>query len=474
METAEEKAARETKELEQRKAAEEAQRVATENARKAEGERIANIYAAAERHAARVKDMNAVRDQAIKENWSTDRFNTEILSRFAEPSNPNPAGPPPVTGLRELVKPWQRRAVNMLRGKTLLALGNQDRGNAIMTQLETEIRSMSNVQRDAEDVEAAEMIRNSGLPVAQQYRLASSLTDAAGKYLVPTPLLAEIFILVEKWGVGRRYFRAVPMTADTLKLDSLVTEATASWTTQGSNITAGDLVFGQGTLSVAKLAGISSWTSELEESAAIAWLPIFIESLARAIKKKEDLAGFIGDGTATYGAFTGILAGSTKVVTMAQGKTSFAHATADDYKDLRDAVNIDFRDGAMFFLSPGEVSNLEGLKDLQGRYVYREPAAGLPAMLWGYPIADSVGINALTQASAAATRFAAFGNPKYMLMGMKRDINLIISREGILDNGTDVTFNALQADGAIVRCTERVGFKFILTTGISVLKSAAN
>lgn len=472
--TPEELEAKRKKEEEERLAAEKAQREAAEKARKEEGERIANIYATAEKHAGRVKDINTLRDQAIKDGWSAERFGTEVLGRYSEATNPVPAAAAPVTGLRDLTKPWQRRAVNMLRGKTFQALGNQERAQQLLSQVEKEVREMTDVQRNAEDVEAAEMIRTSGLTLYQQYRLASSLTDGAGKYLVPTPLLAEIFILVEKWGVARRYFRPVPMTADTLKLDSLVTEAVAYWATQGSNITASDLVFGQGTLSVAKLAGISSWTTELEESAAIAWLPIFVESLARAIKKKEDLAGFIGDGSATYGSFTGMLAASTNVVTMSQGKTAFSQADADDYKSLRDAVNIDFREGAMFFLSPGEVSNLEGLKDLQGRYVYREPAAGLPAMLWGYPIADSVGINALTQTSAAATRFAGFGNPKHILMGMKRELDLVISREGVLDSGGTISFNALQADGAIVRMTERVGFKQVLTLGISVLKTAAN
>jgi HK97 family phage major capsid protein len=127
----------------------------------------------------------------------------------------------------------------------------------------------------------------------------------------------------------------------------------------------------------------------------------------------------------------------------------------------------------MYFLSPASVSSLEGLKNLQGDYIYRPPAAGMPAMLWGYPICDNYGINAMTLTSAAGLKFAAFGNPKLMLMGLKRNPEILISREGILDTGSAVTFNALQADGAIIRVTERVGFKQVLTTGISVLKTAA-
>jgi HK97 family phage major capsid protein len=466
---AKEKADTERKAAEQ-KALDDARTAAATEAR----DRVDSICKTADQFRTDVKDMDTLKEEALKDNWPSERFYKEVLNRMSKPRPVAAPAAPSIMSIRDFVKPWQKRAVFLLHAKTEESNGRQDNARSWFKRFDEAVSSMTDGQRAAEEFEALEKITKSGLPDEQQYRLASSLTDGAGKYLVPTPLLAEIFILVEKWGVGRRYFRSVPMVADTLKLDTLVTEATAGWTTQGSNITAGDLVFGQGELSVAKLAGISAWSSELEESQAIAWLPIFTASLARAIYKKEDLAGFIGDGTASYGGMTGILAGSTNVLTLDAGKTSFSDADAIDYKALRDKVNIDFREGAMYFLSPADVSNLEGLKDLQGRFIYREPAAGLPAMLWGYPIADNVGINALTQASAANTRFAAFGNPKHMLMGMKRQLDLVVSREGVIQAGDNtIAYNALQADGAIVRMTERIGHKLVLPNGIAAMKTAA-
>jgi hypothetical protein len=45
--------------------------------------------------------------------------------------------------------------------------------------------------------------------------------------------------------------------------------------------------------------------------------------------------------------------------------------------------------------------------------------------------------------------------------------------EGILDDGSgSVVYNALQADGAIVRTTERVGFNCILHNGLAVVKTS--
>lgn len=374
------------------------------------------------------------------------------------------------------VKPWQQRSVKYLNASVLGSRGHKEKSDVLITELRSTVKTMSEVQKSDELREAAQMITSSGIGRLQQYRLLSSLSAAAGGSLIPVPLLAEIFIEVEKHGAARRYFRPIPMTGpgNTLNLDSLTTEAIAYWVATGSLITPADVAFGQTSLTVLKLAAITSWASELPEDSAIAILPIVVDSIARAIRKKEDLAGFIGDGTATYGSFTGLINFAGKVTVMAAGKTSFTNADADDYRAVRDSVNPDFRDGAMWFLMPDSVSGLEGLKDLQGNYIYRAPAAGLPASLWGYPIADSIGINALTVADGAAKKFAAFGNPQNILMGMKREIEFYASREGILSDGAGVVIlNALQADAEILRATERVGFKGVRANSLGVLKTAA-
>lgn len=440
---------------------------------KREAEDAKEIFATATRMST-VPGIFDMAQKAIEEKRSAQAFMKEVLGVVG--SNPAPAAPAdPIrsaVSLSEYVKPWQRRAASFLK-MVVTEKKNPEQGRSLRQEYLENLAKITDVQKNDELREAAQMIRNSGISEMQQHRLMSSLSAGAGGNLVPTPMLAEIFILVEKWGVARRYFRPIPMTSETLKLDSLTTEAIAYWTDQGSNITLSDLAFGQGTLTAKKLAAIAAWSNELDEDSAVALLPVVIDSFARAIKKKEDLAGFIGDGSGTYASITGMLAFAGNVVTMDAGKTAFSDATADDYKALRDAVNIDFRDGAMFFLSPESVSGLEGLKDDQGRYIYRAPSEGMPAMLWGFPIADSVGINALTQTSAAATKFAAFGNPKLMLMGMRRQIEILASREGIIDSGSAVVFNALQADGEILRITERVGIKGVLASGLSVLKTAS-
>ena len=422
--------------------------------------------------------------KALEEKRSSKDFMKEVLEVIGK--NPQPASPDApgaraeITSLAEFFKPWQKRSVRYFNALVLDYKGNKERAAEIRSAMEKEFKDMSEVQRNDELREAAQTILNAPISKLQKARLISSLTGPAGGYNVPTPLLAEIFVLVEAWGVARREFRAVPMIADTLKLVSIATKVVAYWVTQGNNIPQSDLVLSPGTLSIKKLAALAVWTTELDEDQAVPLLPILTELFAESISKQEDLAAFLGDGSATYGGFTGWLNDVGHVLNMDAGKTAFTDATADDWKALRDAVPASYRIGAKWFMAPGQVSTLEGEKDRQGRYIYREPSAGLPATLWGFPIAFTAepaipGVTAFDSlVSAAATRFAIFGNPKYRLMGQRRGIEAYISREGIVQaSDSSILINALQADAEILRMTERVGFAGVNQTASAAIKTAA-
>jgi len=434
------------------------------------------------------KDVAGIADlatQARNENWTGKKFRDEMRKLLTAGSKPHKTATPgapdktsPIIAMRDFVQPWQRRAAVGLsllvaRHKGSDTLTRKWEGR--MRQLEEQFTPQL---QDAEIEACVKRIMESKLPYPQQMRLMSTLTDGAGKYLItPAPLFAEIFTLVEAWGDARRYFRPVSMITDTLKLNAIVTKAIAYHVAEGSNITAADLVFGQGTLTAVKIAGISSWTAEADEDQAVALLPIYIESIAEAIQKLEDLDGFVANAGGLLGTsstFTGLINFGTAIVTMAAGKTSFADADADDWRLLRDAVPRRHRMGAQYFMPPDSVSQLEGLRDLQGNYIYRPPSGDLPARLWGYPIANSDGIEALgALTDAAGTKYAAFCNGDRMLMGQRREVETVVSSEGVLDNGTDIIYNALQADGSIVRTTERVGFKGTLAAAVGVMKTAA-
>lgn len=450
---------------------------ARNRAEKEATERVEAIYDIATRNAAKVPTINELRDKAIKERWTVDRFGREILNAIPD----TPAAPPPDERARvsaiEVVKPWRTRTVATLNWMHARATGSE-RAELFGRQLAELNSKVTEQQRQDEMREAMETIDKSPISPMQKIRLMSSLTNAAGAYTLPTPFLAEVFVIVEERGVARREFRPIPMGSKTLDMSTIATKAIGYWTDEGSNITAADLAFGTGQLMAKKLGAITSWSSELEEDTAVAFLAVVTESIAEAIFTKEDDAGFIGDGTPTYGSFTGLVNAATAGVTMASGKTAFADADADDFKAVRDSVSLARRRGAKWFLHPDIISNVEGLKDLQGRYIYRGPGDNRPALLWGYPIANNgEGVESMpaASASAASKKFVAFGNPRHMLMGMRRELEFAVSKEAILNTAADaISLNAFQADATILRATERIAFKLVLADSIAFLKTAAS
>lgn len=127
-----------------------------------------------------------------------------------------------------------------------------------------------------------------------------------GGVLVPDDFQQDIILLREMYGVFRQYADVRPMTRDTQRFAKRVSGLTAYYPDEGGTITASDIALTQVTLTARKLAALAIFSSELDEDSMIdfgAWLA---DEIAYAFAYNEDLAGFLGDGTSTYGHVTGV------------------------------------------------------------------------------------------------------------------------------------------------------------------------
>lgn len=334
--------------------------------------------------------------------------------------------------------------------------------------------SVTDQMRNAEMAEARRNIKESGLSRIQQVRALSTLTGAAGEHLLPKPFLSEVFVIIEERGVARNFFRGVPMGSKDLDLKDVATKPVVNWTDEAADISESQPAFGNQKLDTKKLAALTPWTTELQEDEVFGLLPILQELFAEAILEKEDEAGFIGDGSSTYGGFTGILnLAGAETFTMAGGSTSFFDSTADDFRKLVDQVSLARRRNARYFMHPDIISHIETLKDTDGNYIYRKPGDdSRPATLWGYPVTLTEVMPSASD-DDAESKFAVFGDPNRMLFGTRRGITLMTSMEGAITAGNNVSFNALTNDGAILRITERIGFKAPIEDAFANLETAA-
>src|SRR3990170_1704517 len=122
-------------------------------------------------------------------------------------------------------------------------------------------------------------------------------TAGDGGYLVPAPLAAEVWRVLPDMTVMRRIARTIPMTADTLDLNSLLAQPEAYWVSEYAKKTTTSAEFDQKQLAVNKLVCLLPITHELLADANIPLAQFIVGLFAERIGTVEDRAFFIGSGT---------------------------------------------------------------------------------------------------------------------------------------------------------------------------------
>lgn len=131
---------------------------------------------------------------------------------------------------------------------------------------------------------------------------------SSGANLVPDVFVPTLINLKEQYGIFRRNAQIVPMTSDTQSWPVQSGDVTMYYPGESGTIAASNITLGSAGLVAKKGAALQVLSSELSEDAAIAVAEIVAESMARTMAKGEDQAGFIGDGTSTYGGVRGVSA----------------------------------------------------------------------------------------------------------------------------------------------------------------------
>ena len=394
--------------------------------------------------------------------------------------NPSPAEPKPeVTG--ERVPSWEARAVRYLNASSKLtkadSLDERKQYEAEIMEISRQARAAADWQKGEEETEARDTIAAAGLSKKAQKRLHSTLSGPAGEFLLPKPFLAQVFSITEEYGVARRYFQSIPMGSKDLDLKNVATKPSATWTGEGSLFTESDIVLGEQKLTTTKLSTITSWTTEQDEDQAISLLSVYAQNVGESFAEKEDLAAFIGNGTSTYGGFTGLANyAGVEDFTMGSGDLAIADIVEDDLRATLKGLTEAKRRGGMWFMHYDVWDHITKMENSDGFRLHTTNIEGGAIMkLFGYPV---VLVEAMPNPTGdlASETFAVFGNPSRFLMGQRRGLSVDTSREAVLSNGAGaITYNAYQADGQLLRMSERVGFQVptAYQGAIATLKAAA-
>lgn len=290
-----------------------------------------------------------------------------------------------------------------------------------------------------------------------------STTPYAG-YTVDTELDAEIRYLQSNFGVARRNMEVLTLSKGHYKSNELVTDITVGWVTEGNAMLSTQWVTGQDPLSLEKLYAIISFTNELLEDTEIDLFRFASERVAEGLAYKEDLAFFRGDGTATYGGFTGLLNKTTTVNQSTMVGATFASLTADDLIDMIDDTPIGALANAKFYMHRTIMSVVRKLKDDNDQYIFQRPSESGPMTIWGYPV-ELVEVFPTINDSADDTPFIIFGDlRKGCIFGQKGGLRIERFDAGMIRNvANNADINLITTDRQAVRFVERVGYMQSIT-----------
>lgn len=321
----------------------------------------------------------------------------------------------------------------------------------------------------ADDVNALEKIAG----ISRKELTTDANGSPYGGYAVDSELSAEIRHLMTEYGVFRKESMAVQLSKDSYRANNLVTDCVVYWVDEGDVIGSTEVVLGQKSLELKKLGAIVTLTTELLEEQELDLFGFIAGRVAENLAKAEDLAFFNGDGTSTYGSFTGLLK-STTIGKVTMAGTTFASADADDFLDMQDALPAGAQANAKYYMHRSIRSLVRKLKDpVTGIYIYSRPGEGMPATLWDKPIVD---VEAMPTASntGANKAFVLYGDlKKATIFGYRGAISAKRFDAGLVksvDGNSDI--NLITTDREAIRWTEKVGYIEIVPSAVVKLVTA--
>lgn len=259
-------------------------------------------------------------------------------------------------------------------------------------------------------------------------------TGANGGHLVPEEMERAIIRNVETYGVFRQNCRVMPMTSDVLSFPSRTSGVTAYYVAEvPSSITESSPTTKQNQL-VAKVLAVRSLISrDLMEDAIIDIANWIAQEVGLAFAQAEDSAGFLGDGTSTYGGITGIknavAAGS--VYTAITGNTAFSTLDLEDFENMAGMLPQYARANARWYISNvGFHASMARLQMAAGGNTVTQIAGSPVFTFMGYPVVISQVMNSTTGAQTSATGVVYFGDLALSAtLGNRRGIETQVLRE---------------------------------------------
>lgn len=276
--------------------------------------------------------------------------------------------------------------------------------------------------------------------------IKSSLTNAAGGFLVPTPLEKLLFKNIQHKSAVLPFLRKFKMTSATLKLNAIDDEPVFTWvSTEGGAKTVSNESIRQITLTAEECSVIVLTTKILLADSNVEMISVIREELEDAVVRGLEQS-YLGYYAGT--PFAQTLSGSCPVAnTIAFGTHT---DLLDDIQEVLNTIEVGgFFDNIGFIAHPTLMADLRGLRDTTGQPLFRAGAADeTPSTLFGWPIRFT---RNMQQTGSPAAYELIVADWKYCLEGGRSGMEIEIFNTGTVGNHNLLTDNKIAVRATIRR-----------------------
>jgi HK97 family phage major capsid protein len=266
-----------------------------------------------------------------------------------------------------------------------------------------------------------------------QLRTLNAGSGAAGGYLVPDELESAIIWNRDQVGVVAQYAQRVTMGSDTVTIPASLTECTIYEVGQAptADVTATSPTFGGVQVVSREWMGMLLRSNSLSDDSVIDLAGYIAQKLGYAHAQKQDDTVFIGDGTATYGNYSGLtvagVIGAASIVTMTAD--DFGAVTAAELADCEASVASWATDDLAWYCSSyGYAKTMRRLENAAGGNTNITVAGGPPMFMYdGYPVRIVKNMNSSTASDITSGPLFLFGSLRQtVVLGTRKGMTLLV------------------------------------------------
>lgn len=219
-------------------------------------------------------------------------------------------------------------------------------------------------------------------------------SNSAGGALVPEEFAARVIRLVENYGTfAASNVEKVTMSRDTMIIPKRVTGTSAYFVGEGTAVTESEPTYANVQLIAKKLAVGTRMSSEIVEDALVSIADAVAVEFATSLALKQDMCGWLGDGTSTYGGIYGVVpkindgTHTAGVLGASTGATGFETLTITDFIKTIGKMPLYARQGAAWYISPaGFAASMARLRYAAGGNTVETIGGGANETFLGYPV----------------------------------------------------------------------------------------